>query len=121
MAFCFIFKLKITLFYLLSFAFIRCTIPCLSLSLIAICCHSLSFIDTRCHTLLLVVPLVVIRCTSLCHSLSLVVSLVVIRCTTRLSFYKGSDFLVLLKSVCIFPQLLSRYYSQLLSLMRNRS
>ena len=73
-------KLKITLFYLLSFVFIRCTTHC---------CHSLSLLPssvTLCHSF----PLVVIRCHSLYHSLSFVVSLVVIR---RHSMYESSIFL----------------------------
>ena len=93
MASYFILKLKITLFYLFSFVFIRFTTPCHSLSVIVICftsfhllplvvtcCHSL------CHSLSFVLPLTVIRCHSLYHSLSLVVN----RYITRLSFYKRS-------------------------------
>ena len=86
MAFCFILKLKITLFYLLSFVFICCTTPCHSLSLIVICYHSLSFVVTRCLSLSFVVTQFITRCHSLYHSLSFVVT----RCTTRLSFYKRS-------------------------------
>ena len=71
----FILKLKITLFYMLSFAFICCTIPCHSFSPIVICYHSLSFVVTRfitqCHSLPLVVPFAIIRCHSFYHSLSL--------------------------------------------------
>ena len=63
---CFIFKLKITLFYLLSSA--------------VICCNSLyqsmSFVVTCCTT----------RCNSMYQLFSHVVTL----CTTRLSFYKRS-------------------------------
>ena len=80
LAFCFILKLEITvlfalirfhsLHHLLSFAVTQCHL----LSLVAISCHSLSFVLTRFH--------------SLYHSLSLVVPLVVIPCTSRLSFYK---------------------------------
>ena len=70
---CFILKLEITLFYLLSFVFICCTTPCLSLTLIVICCHSssldLSLVVICCHSLSLVVLLIVIRCTTRCHSL----------------------------------------------------
>ena len=94
-------KLKVTLFYVLSFfSFV--------LSLTVILCHSLSFFVTRCHSfslavirchllyhsLSLFVPLVVICCHLLYHSLSFVathhqsLSLVVTRCTTRLSFCK---------------------------------
>ena len=43
-AFCFILKLKITLFYLLSFVFICYTTHCHLLSLIVICFQSLSFL-----------------------------------------------------------------------------
>ena len=71
---CFILELKINLVYLLSFAFIRCTTSCHSLSLLVICFYLLSFVVTRCHWLPLVVPLVVIRCHSLCHSMSFVVT-----------------------------------------------
>ena len=82
MAFCFILKLKITLFLpLLSFAVTHCHL----LSLVVIRCHSiyhfLSFAVTRfvtlCRYLSLVVPLVVIRCTTRSHSLSLVVPIFV--------------------------------------------
>ena len=84
---CLILKLKITLFYLLSFVFIRFIIRCHLLSLIVIfgtCCHSLSFAVTRCticyhslyHSLAMVVPLIITRCHSMYHS------------STRLSFYK---------------------------------
>ena len=49
---------------------------------------------TRCDLLSLVVPFVVIRCTTRCHSLyhslSLVAPLAVTRYITRLSFYKRS-------------------------------
>ena len=71
-----------------------------SLSLAVICCHSLSFFATRCH-LLYSLSFIVTRCHSLsfaithcttrCHSLSLVVPLVVIHCTTRLPLYKRSS------------------------------
>ena len=97
---------KITLFYLLSFALIRCTTRCYLLSfVITRCitrchssfvvtrCHLLSLIITGCHSLSLVGPLVVIPCTTRCHSLALVVPLVVTRCTTRVSFYKRSFLL----------------------------
>ena len=63
---------KVTLFYFLSFEFIRFTTRCNSLSLIIICCHSLSFIVSRFHSLRHIAPLVVIRR----HSLSLVVPFV---------------------------------------------
>ena len=102
-------KHKITLFYLLSFVFIRFMTRCHSLSLIVIFSYSLSFVVIRCHLLyhsLSLVSFVVICCTTrhhlLYHSLSFVVPLVVIRyrslsfdvtrCTTRLSFYKRSLF-----------------------------
>ena len=101
MTFCFILKLKITLYFIFShlFSFV--------LPLLVIPCHSLSFLSLvviRCHSL----PSVVIRCHSLYHSLSFVVyhslsfavirchslyqtlPTVVTRCTTRLSFYKRS-------------------------------
>ena len=84
---------KITLFYLLSFVFIRCTTRCYLLSfVITRCitrCHLLSLIITGCHSLSFVGPLVVIPCTTRCHSFSLVVT----RCTTRVSFYKRSFLL----------------------------
>ena len=97
MVFCFILKLKVTLFYLLSFVFICFTTPCHSLllivicyhslSLVVICCHSLSFVVTqfvtRCHLFLLVVT----HCKTWCHSLYHSLSFLVTRCTTRcLSF-----------------------------------
>ena len=116
MTFCFILKHKITLFYLLSFVFIRSITRCHSLSLIVTFCYSLSFVVTRCytlspvvsdllsltccHSLPLLVPLVVTRFHLMYHSLPLVVvcchslyhsfSLVVTRYITRLSFYKRS-------------------------------
>ena len=82
--------LKITLFFLPSFVFIRFTTPYHSLSLIVIICHhSLSFVvtefSTRCS-----LSLVVIRCHSLYHSLSFVASLVVVCCH---SMYHSSVFL----------------------------
>ena len=103
MAFCFILKLKITLFYLISFVFICLPLPvirCHSLSIATTRCHSLPFVVTRfitcCHSL----SLVVIRSHLLYHSLSLNVtrcatprhslSLVVTRCTIRLFCYKRS-------------------------------
>ena len=102
-------KHKITLFYLLSFVFIRFMTRCHSLSLIVIFSYSLSFDVIRCHLQyhsLSLVSFVVICCTTrhhlLYHSLSFVVLLVVIRyrslsfdvtrCTTGLSFYKRSLF-----------------------------
>ena len=98
MAFSFVLKHKITLFYSLSFVFICFIICCHSLSLIVIFCYSLSFAVTRCHTF----SLVVIPCHSFYHSFSLIVT----RCITRLSFYKRSrscencSYL----SSCSFPQ-----------------
>ena len=97
---------KITLFYLLSFTFIRFhllyhSLPFVvilyhslyhSLSLVVIWSHALSFAVTRCHSL----SLVVIRCATRSHSLSLVVT----RCTTRCHsmyhscFYKRSLYVV---------------------------
>ena len=95
----FLLKHKITLFYLLSFVFIRFMTGCHLLSLIVIFSYSLSFVVIRCHllyhSLSLVVPLLVIRCTTRCHSLSLVV-FDVTRCTTRLFFYKRSLFYIIL-------------------------
>ena len=103
-------KHKITLFYLLSFVFIRFMTRCHSLSVIVIFSYWLSFLVIRCHllhhSLSLAVSFVVICCTTRCHSLyhslSFVLPLVVIcyhsfsfdvtRCTTRLSFYKRSLF-----------------------------
>ena len=86
MAFCFILKLKITLFYLFSFVFIHCTTPVTHshllalavthshlLALAVICCYSLSLVVIRCHCIYHSLPFVVIRC----HSLSLVVPPVV--------------------------------------------
>ena len=102
----FLLKHKITLFYLLSFVFIRFITRCHSLLLVVIFCYSSSFVFIRCHflyhssyhSLSFVVTLNVIRC----HLLSLVVPLDVIhchslsfdinRCTTRLSFNKRSLF-----------------------------
>ena len=98
----FLLKHKITLFYLLSFVFIRFITRCHSLSLIVIFCYSLSFVvsccTTRCHSLNHSLPFVVPLDVTLCHSLSFVVPLVFIRChslsfdatrcTTLLSFYK---------------------------------
>ena len=80
-------KHKITLFYLLSFVFIRFMTRCHSLSLIVIFSYSLLFAVICCHllyhSLWPVVSFVVICCTtryhSLYHSLLLVVTLVVIR------------------------------------------
>ena len=70
-----ILKHKITLFYLLSFAFIRFITRCHSRSFIVFFCYSLLCPVTCCHSLSFVVT-----ChTTCCHSLSLVV----IRCTTR--------------------------------------
>ena len=98
----FLMKHKITLFYILSFVFIRFITRC----------HSLAVI--RCHSLSLVVPLVVTHCITRCHSLyhSIIfivthyhslynlLSFFVTRChsmsldvpTTRLSFYERSLF-----------------------------
>ena len=116
----FLLKHKTTLFYLLSFAFIRFITCCHSLLLIFIFCYSLSFVVICCdllyHSLSFVVSLVFIRCTTRCHSLSpvvirchwvsFVVTIVVIhchslsfdvaRCTTRLSFYKRPLFYIFL-------------------------
>ena len=89
----FLLKYKITLFYLLSFAFICFITRCHSMSLIIIFCYSLLFVVTRCHLL----SFVLTCCTTRCHSLSLFVllaathyhslyhslSFVVICCTTR--------------------------------------
>ena len=97
MTFCFILKLKITLFYFLSFVFICCTTPCHWLPFIIACYHSLSFAVTRCHSLspnlsfvrCHLLSCVVTRCHLLyhsllfvatrCHSLSFNVPLIVIR------------------------------------------
>ena len=57
-------KPKITLFYFLSLAFIRCTTRGHSLSHVVFYCHFLSLVVTFCHSLSRVVPLVVIRFTS---------------------------------------------------------
>ena len=84
----FLLKHKNTLFYLLSFVFIRFITRCHSLLLIVIFCYSLSFVVIRCHLLYHSLSLVVICCTTRCHSLSLVVT----RCTTLLSFYKRPLF-----------------------------
>ena len=91
----FLFKHKITLFYLLSFVFIRFITPCNSLLLTliflllaVICSFVFTCSTTRCHSLYrslsFIVPLVVIRY----HSLSFDVT----GCTTRLSFYTRSLF-----------------------------
>ena len=77
--FCFILKLKTTLFYLRSLVFVRFTTCCHSLWLIVICCHSLSFVLTRCRSLLLVVLLF----GTTYHSLHQPLSFAVTRCTTR--------------------------------------
>ena len=91
--FCFTVKLKITLFYSLSFVFICFTTPCHSLSLTVTCYHLLSFVVTCrhsssfvCHSIYHSLSFVVIRCHSLYHSLLLSDA----QCTTRLSFYKWS-------------------------------
>ena len=90
MTFCFILKLKTTLFYFLLFVFIRCTNPCHWLSLIVTCYHSLSFIVTRCHSFSLdlsphchSLSRVAIRCTSRCHLLYHSLPFAVTCCTTR--------------------------------------
>ena len=99
-------KHKITLFYLLSFAFLRFITRCHSLSLIVIFCYLLLFVVIRCHllyhSLSLVVTCCITPCHSLYHSMSFFVSRChslyhslsfdVTRCTTRLSFYKRSLF-----------------------------
>ena len=86
----FLLKHKITLFYLLSFVFIRFMTRCHSLSLIVIFSYSLSFVVIRCHLLY--------------HSLSLVVSFVVICCTTRYHLlYHSLSFVV--------PLAVIRYHS----------
>ena len=79
MLFCFILKLKITLFYLLSFVFTSCT-HFHFVSLVVIRCHSLSFFVTGCHLTYHSLSLVVTCCHSLYHLLSFVVPLVAIRC-----------------------------------------
>ena len=79
----FLWKHKITLFYLLSLVFASFITRCHSLSHIVLFCYSLSFLVIRCHSLSLAVPLAVTRCHWLYHSLSLVVSLVVTGCITR--------------------------------------
>ena len=87
-----ILKHKITLFYLLSFAFIRFITRCHSLSLIVIFCYSLSLVVICCHLLYHLLSLTVSRCHLLYHSLSFVVircTLVVIRCH---SMYHSSVF-----------------------------
>ena len=82
---------KITLFYLLSFVFIRFMNRCHLLLLIVIFvtrCHSLSFVVTcytpRCHSLYhslsFVVPLDTTRCTTPCHSLYHSLPFVITRC-----------------------------------------
>ena len=96
----FLLKHKITLFYLLSFVFIRFMTRCHSLSLIVIFCYSMSFLvtcfTTRCHSLYhplsFVVPLDTTLCTTPCHLLYYSLSFDATRCTTRLSFYKRSLF-----------------------------
>ena len=95
---CFILKLKITLFYFLSFVFhslyhsLSFTVThCHFLSLVAILCHSFSFVlplvVTRCHSLSLVVIRCFTRCHSFYHSLPVIrchsLSFVATRCTLR--------------------------------------
>ena len=77
--FFFLLKLKITLFYLLTFVLIRFTTCCRSLSLIFIC-------SSHCHSLYHLLSFAV----TCCHSLSLVVPLAATQSTTRLSFHKES-------------------------------
>ena len=92
-------KHKITLFYLLSFVFIRFMTRCHSLSLIVIFSYSLLFAVICCHllyhSLWPVISFVVICCTtryhSLYHYLSFVVPLVVIRYHS-LSNFKNNYF-----------------------------
>ena len=68
----FLSKHKITLFYLLSFVFIRFITRCHSLIVIFVtCCHSLSLVVTCCHSL---IPLVVTLIHSLYHSFSFVIT-----------------------------------------------
>ena len=97
----FLLKHKITLFYLLSFAFIRSISRCHSLSLIVIFCYSLPFVvtccTTHCHSLYYSLSFVVLLDVILCQSMPFVVpfilirlSLVVIRCH---SMYHSSVFL----------------------------
>ena len=92
----FLSKHKITLFYLLSFVFIRFITPCHSLSLTVIFCYSLSLVVTRS----LIVPLVATRCHSLYQSFSLVVTHVRLVClfiNDLLSLYS------LIKQHVLFP------------------
>ena len=85
---------KITLFYLLSFAFIRFHLLHHSSSFVVILYHllyhSLSLVVIRCHSLYLSLSLVVIRYTIRCHSLCHSLPPVFTRCTTCLFFYKRS-------------------------------
>ena len=70
----FLLKHKITLFYLLSFAFLRFITRCHSLSPIIIFCYLLSFCYLLYHSLSLVVTCCITRCHSLYHSMSFVVT-----------------------------------------------
>ena len=74
----FLLKQEITLFYFLSFVFIRFFTRCHSLSLIVVFCFSLSFVvsccTTRCHSLYHSMSFVVIRCHLLYHMFSFVVT-----------------------------------------------
>ena len=86
----FLLKLKITLFYFLSFVCIRFITHLHSLPLIVIFCYSLSFVVIRCHFLYHSLSLVITRCHSLydsisfdvtcSHSLYQLLSFVVTRC-----------------------------------------
>ena len=90
MVFCFILKLKITLFDLLSLVFIRLVaFIVIFLLFFVICCHLLSFAVTPCHSLSFFAKCCPC-CTARCHLLYYSLSLIVTRVTTRLSFYKWS-------------------------------
>ena len=119
-------------FHSLSLIAIYCHVLLLVVSFTDTICHSLyhslSLVATRCYSLLLIVPLVVTRCHSLsldvfhchswyhslslvvirCHSLYHLLSLVVTRCTTRLSFYKWSEFHLVLKQLLITVHFVDR-------------
>ena len=81
LACCFILKLIITLFYVLSLSFVVTR------------CHSLSLVVTNCHSLSLIVPLVV----TLCHLLFYSLSFAVTRCTNRCHLL---PFVVPLVDIC---------------------
>ena len=89
MAFCFILKHKITLFYLLSFVFIRFITRCQSLPFFVTRCHSLLLVVIHSHSLYHSLSLVVIRCHSLYQWLSLVVPIACLFINDLISNFKN--------------------------------